>query len=251
VRYTTTGFGEGEDFSDFFEMLFGQSAGRGSTQYYTGGRARTQPRIGQDYEHEVEVTLEEAFTGTHRVLQMDVPEACPTCSGAGVSGNRVCPTCNGAGTLSRTRRLEVKIPPGVHTGSRIRVAGEGGPGYAGGGKGDLYLRVRVAPSKRFERKGDDLHTHVQVPLYTAVLGDEVNVPTPKGTKLALKIPAGTQNGRTFKLTGQGMPHLKQPDKRGDLYAIVDVQLPTELGEQEKQLYTELQRIYNERGGGKS
>ena len=252
VRYTTTGFGEGsEDFSDFFEMLFGQSAGRTGTQYYTGGRARSQPRIGQDYEHEVEVTLQEAFTGTQRVLQLEVPEACPTCGGSGITGNRVCPTCNGSGTVNRTKRLEVKIPPGVHTGSRVRVAGEGGAGYAGGGKGDLYLRVRVAPDRRFERKGDDLYTHVPAPLYTALLGGEVNVPTPKGSKLALKIPAGSQNGRTFKLTGQGMPHLKQPDKRGDLYATVDVQLPTELDEQEKQLYTELQRIYNERGGGKS
>jgi DnaJ-class molecular chaperone len=257
VRYTTTSFGEGdEDFSDFFEMLFGRGTGAGrtgatSTQYYTGGRVRTQPRVGEDYEHELEVTLEEAFTGTQRVLQMEVPEACPTCGGAGIVNNRVCTTCNGAGTVSRTKRIEVKIPAGVHTGSRVRVAGEGGPGYAGGGKGDLYLRVRVAPSKRFERKGDDLYTHVQVPLYTALLGGEVNVPTPKGTKLALKIPAGTQNGRTFKLTGQGMPHLKQPDKRGDLYAILDVQLPADLGEQEKQLFTELHRIYNERGGGKS
>ena len=173
------------------------------------------------------------------------------CGGAGVAGNRVCPTCKGAGTVNRTKRIEVKIPPGVHTGSRIRVAGEGGPGYAGGGKGDLYLKVRVQPNRRFERKGDDLHTDVHVPLYTALLGGEVSVPTPKSTKLALKIPAGTQTGRTFKLTGQGMPHLKQPDKRGDLYATVDVQLPTELSEQEKQLYTELQRIYNERGGGKS
>jgi molecular chaperone DnaJ/curved DNA-binding protein len=250
VRYTTTGFGNDEDFSDFFEMLFGQRAGRTGTSYYTGGRVRTQPRVGEDYEHEIEVTLEEAFTGTQRVLQMEVPEVCPTCGGSGVTGNRVCPTCNGAGTVSRTKRIEVKIPPGVHTGSRIRVAGEGGPGYAGGGKGDLYLRVRVQPNRRFERKGDDLYTDVHVPLYTAVLGGEVNVPTPKGSKLALKIPAGTQNGRTFKLTGQGMPHLKQPDKRGDLYAKVDVQLPTELSEQEKQLYDELQRIYDERGGGK-
>jgi DnaJ-class molecular chaperone len=129
------------------------------------------------------------------------------------------------------------------------VAGEGGPGSGGGGKGDLYLKVNVLHNSRFERKGDNLTTTVQTPLYTALLGGEVEVPTPKGGKLALKIPAGTQNGRTFKLTGQGMPNLKNPDKRGDLFARIDVQLPTELGEQEKQLYGELQRIYDERRKG--
>jgi DnaJ-class molecular chaperone len=246
--YTTFG-GEEGDFSDFFEMLFGRGTGRAQNPYYTGGRARTAPRIGEDYEHEIDVTLEEAFGGTQRVLQMDVPEACPTCGGSGIKDNHVCPTCNGTGTVSRTKRLEVKIPPGVHTGSRVRVAGEGGLGTSGGGKGDLFLKVHVLPNNRFERKGDDLNTTVQTPLYTAVLGGEVEVPTPKGTKLALKIPATTQNGRTFKLTGQGMPNLKSPDKRGDLYARIEVQLPTDLGEQEKQLYSELQRIYNERRKG--
>lgn len=249
--FGTAGAGAGEsDFSDFFDMLFGQSATRTRNPYYTGGRVRTTPRVGEDYEHEVDVTLEEAFTGTQRILQMEAPEACPTCGGSGVKDNRVCPTCNGAGTVTRNKRLEVKIPAGVHTGSRIRVAGEGGHGASGGGRGDLYLKVKVLPNNRFERKGDDLYTTVQAPLYTAILGGEVEVPTPKGTKLALKLPASTQNGRTFKLTGQGMPSLKQPNKRGDLYARIEVQLPTELGEQEKQLYDELQRIYNERRGGK-
>jgi molecular chaperone DnaJ/curved DNA-binding protein len=237
------------DFSDFFEMLFGRGKTRTQNAYYTGGRVRTTPRIGEDYEHEIDVTLEEAFTGTQRVLQMDVPEACPVCSGTGIKDNHVCPTCNGAGTVSRSKRIEVKIPPGVHTGSRVRVAGEGGLGSGGGGRGDLYLKVRVLPNNRFERKGDDLHTTVQTPLYTAVLGGEVEVPTPKGGKLALKVPASTQNGRTFKLTGQGMTNLKTPDKRGDLYARIEVQLPTDLDEQEKQLYSELQRIYDERRKG--
>jgi molecular chaperone DnaJ len=252
--FYSTGFGEGGDFSDFFEMLFGQQgrsagAGAGGNAYYTGGRSRTVPRVGEDYEHEIEVTLEEAFNGSQRILQMDVPESCPTCGGRGVTNNRVCPTCNGQGTVARTKRLEVKIPRGVHTGSRIRVAGEGGAGSNGGGKGDLYLRVVVLPNDRFERKGDDLYTSVPTPLYAAVLGGEVEVPTPKGTKLALKVPPGTQNGRVFKLTGQGMPQLKQPDKRGDLFAKVEVQVPTQLDEREKQLFGELQRIYDERKGG--
>jgi molecular chaperone DnaJ/curved DNA-binding protein len=249
VRFTT---GDAGDFSDFFEMLFGRGA-RSTTgnPFYTGGRVRTMPRVGDDYEQGIDVSMGEAFTGTQRILQMDAPEICPTCNGTGVTANKVCPTCDGSGTLSRTRRLEVKIPAGVHTGSRIRVAGEGGQGSGGGTKGDLYLKVNVQPNARFERKGDDLYTTVQAPLYTAILGGEVEVPTPRGTRLALKIPAGTQNGRTFKLTGQGMPQLKQPDRRGDLYARIDVQLPTELGDREKQLYGELQRIYNEQRGGQS
>jgi len=236
-------------FSDFFDMLFGQQ-GMGGTSYYTGGRTSTIPRVGENYEHEIDVTLQEAFGGTQRVLQMEVPEACPTCGGKGILNNRVCPTCGGQGTVNRNKRLEVKIPAGVHTGSRVRISGEGGPGTSGGGKGDLYLKVHVVPNDRFERKGDDLYTTVQAPLYEAVLGGEIEVPTIKGTKLALKLPALTQNGRTFRLTGQGMPNLKDPHKRGDLFARVAVQLPTELGEDEKQHFQQLQRIYNERTGGK-
>jgi DnaJ-class molecular chaperone len=182
---------------------------------------------------------------------MEVPETCPTCGGRGIVSNRVCQTCGGEGTVSRTRRLEVKIPPGVHTGSRIRIANEGGTGTGGGGKGDLYLRVTVLPNPRFERKADDVYTNVTLPLYTAVLGGEVEVPTLKGTKLALKVPPGTQNGRSFRLGGQGMPHLKHPDKRGDLYARMEVQLPDQLSDQEKQLFTELDRIYSDRKGGQS
>lgn len=253
VRYSTT-FSDDGDFSDFFEMLFGRSGSvrsAGGNAYYTGGRERTVPRVGQDYEHDIEVTLEEAFSGSQRILQMEVPETCPTCGGRGVAGNRVCQACGGDGTASRAKRLEVKIPPGVHTGSRIRIANEGGQGSGGGGKGDLFLRVKVLPNSRFERKGDDVYTNVALPLYTAVLGGEVEVPTLKGTKLALKVPPGTQNGRSFRLGGQGMPHLKQPDRRGDLYARMEVQLPGQLSDQEKQLFEELQRIYDSRKGGRT
>ncbi|HEX8229820.1 MAG TPA: J domain-containing protein [Chloroflexia bacterium] len=254
-RYSSTTFTGDGDFSDFFEMLFGRSVGAnrspGGNAYYTGGRERTIPRAGQDYEHDIEVTLEEAFNGSQRILQMEVPDTCSTCGGRGIAGNRVCQACGGGGTVSRTKRLEVKIPPGVHTGSRIRIANEGGQGAGGGGKGDLYLRVKVLPNSRFERKGDDVYAKVTLPLYTAVLGGEVEVPTLKGTKLALKVPPGTQNGRSFRLGGQGMPHLKQPDKRGDLYAMLEVQLPGELSDQEKQLFEELQRIYSSRKGEQS
>jgi DnaJ-class molecular chaperone len=248
---TSFNFESEGDFSDFFEMLFGRGSRARSGGYYTGGRANTIPRRGEDYEDEVDVTLEEAFSGTKRTLQLQVPEVCATCNGRGITGSQVCPSCGGEGIQYRTKRLEVKIPPGVHTGSRVRVSGEGGPGSAGGGKGDLFLRVTVLPNKRFERRGDDLYVTVPVPLYTAILGGEVPVPTPKGTKLALKVPLGTQNGRQFRLAGQGMTHLRNPDKRGDLFAKVEVQVPTDLSEREQQLFEELSRIYIERTGGQS
>ena len=137
------------------------------------------------------------------------------------------------------RRLEVKIPPGVEDGSRVRIAGEGEPGYGGGSKGDLYLVVTVKPHKLFERKDSDLYVEVPVPLTIAVLGGEVEVPTLKG-KVALKVPAETQNGRVFRLAGQGMPRLGDLAK-GDLFAKVRVTLPTKLSPRERELFQELER----------
>jgi len=134
------------------------------------------------------------------------------------------------------KRIEVKIPPGVRDGSRVRIAGKGGQGY-GGARGDLYLVMSVKPHPLFQRTGDDLHVEVAVPLTVAVLGGEVQVSTPKG-KLALKIPPETQNGRTFRLVGQGMPHLGN-SSRGALLAKVKVILPTKLSAKEKELFVQL------------
>lgn len=189
-------------FSDFFEAVFG-SMGR--------ARSRTAPRQGQDYNQELEITLEESFKGTSRILR--------------IGG----------------RRIEVKIPKGAKTGTRVRVRGEGAAGENGGPKGDLYLEVKVTPHPTFERVEDDLYTELPVDLYTAVLGGEAIVPTFKG-KVKLRIPPETQSGRTFRLKGQGMPHLKQPDERGDLYAKVMVKLPENLSEEEIELFEELADI---------
>jgi len=142
--------------------------------------------------------------------------------------------------VSSVKRLEVKIPPGVKNGSRVRIAGKGGPGYAGGASGDLYLVVSVKPHRLFERRGDDLHVEAPVPLTVAVLGGEVMVPSLKG-KLALKIPPETQNGRAFRLTDQGMPHLGD-SSHGDLVAKVSVVLPTKLSEEEKKLFEQLSQL---------
>jgi DnaJ-class molecular chaperone len=130
----------------------------------------------------------------------------------------------------------VKIPPGVANGTRVRIAGQGAPGQAGGPPGDLYLVTTVRPDTRFEREGDDVRTRVAAPLETLILGGEVRVPTPDGRTLALTIPPGTQDGRVFRLRGQGMPHLGEPDRRGDLHAEVHARLPERLSARQRELF---------------
>ena len=203
--------GAGSPFSDFFQTFFG------------GGRTTARPRTssttaGRDVDQPVDITIEEAFTGTTRLVQ--------------VSDDRG----------GKTKRLEVKIPAGVREGARVRVAGQGGPGVLGGPPGDLYLVVHVTPSPLFSREGDDLQVKVPIKLTTAVLGGEIEVPTPKGTKLALKIPSGTQDGRRFRLRGQGMPRPDHAGERGDLLAEVHVQLPEQLSDKQKSLFEELAKL---------
>lgn len=208
------GMGGAGGFSSFFDALFGSGMGGTRTaggpfrQTQTGGsRFGFDPRMAepQTAEVPVDVTLEEAFRGTTRVLQLE------------------------DGT-----RMEVNIPRGVRTGSRVRMRG-------GAGGGDIYLRVNVTPDNRFTREGNDLRVSVPVDLYTAVLGGEVQVPTLE-RPVMLTIPAGTQNGRTFRLRGLGMPDLKQPDQRGDLLAVVEVTLPTRLSEEEKRHFEALRQL---------
>ncbi len=216
-----------------FEELFGGGRTRGFSR-------RSQPRRGQDLESPVEVTLEEAYHGTSRTISLQMETACSACKGTGMIQNLPCSACRGTGVVPDIKRLEVKIPAGVATGSRVRIAGKGQPSYGGGPSGDLYLKITVRPHAKFERHGDNLHVSVPVPLATAVLGGEVQVPTPKG-KLALKIPAETQNGKSFRLKGQGMPHLGKSE-RGDIVAKVNVVLPTELSDKEKELFRQLSEI---------
>lgn len=229
---TESRFDAGEDFDTVLEELL-----RGGAR----GRAYTRQRRGQDIEAAVEVTLEEAFSGSARMLNLQAEEPCPACAGTGRRGNAICPTCGGAGAIARVKRIEVKIPPGVDNGSRVRIAGQGQPGFAGGPGGDLYLVVTVRQHPIFERQGDNLHVEVPVPLTAALLGGEVQVPTLKG-KLAMTIPPETQNGRAFRLAGQGMPRLGDPAKRGDMMVKVNVVLPTRLSAREKELFKQLQEL---------
>jgi molecular chaperone DnaJ len=216
--------GEG-GFGDIFDSILGGF----------GGRRARRPQRGRDYEYPVEVSLEEAYHGATRMLETQIEETCSSCKGEG------CPSCGGVGRIIRPKRLEVKIPPGVKNGSKVRIAGKGGPGYGGGKAGDIYLLISVKADKRFQRTGDDLHVEVPVSLLDAVLGSEVQIPTIGGKKLALKIPAETQNGKAFRLSGQGMPKLGSNSK-GDLLAKVQVVLPNRLSEREKELFQELKAI---------
>jgi DnaJ-class molecular chaperone len=213
--------------------VFGSIFGRGSS---FGTRA-AGTRRGGDLQQPVDVTLEEAYHGTARTLELLSEEPCPTCGGSGEVAGATCHVCGGYGQVQHPRRLEVKIPPGVATGSRVKVAGEGQPGMGGGKKGDVLLVVNVRPHARFERKADDLYEDVEVPLTTAVLGGEVEVRT-MTAKVMLKVPPLTQNGKTFKLAGLGMPHMKGEGK-GDLYARVRVRLPEHLDDNQRRLFEEL------------
>ena len=201
-------FGDSHPFSDFFTTFFG---GGGSEPSRPSRRARA----GRDVEHEIELSLEDAYRGVTR---------------------RLVPQGGGQG-----RSVDVRIPAGVGDGSRVRVAGEGEPGTGGAAAGDLFLRVRLTPHPSFERKGQDLYVHVDVPVTTAVLGGHVDVPTLAGTSARLRVPPLTQNGQVFRLKGYGMPTVGS-DVKGHLFARVDAQLPRTLSPEEKEHYEALAKL---------
>lgn len=223
-------------FSDFFNLLFGQDGARTS-----GFQQRAVPVRGQDLEVDVSVSLDEAMRGTTRRLTVRAPRLCDLCDGNGVVRGAMCPRCDGTGEMIEPRTLEVKIPSGVTTGSRVRMRGQGGPGQHGGAPGDVYLRVKVASDSNFERVGDNLRSTVHVPLYVAILGGEVPVQTPDG-RVMLTVPAETQSGRTFRLRGKGMPKLGNASARGDLLVRAEIDIPTNLTEQERDLFSQLKNL---------
>lgn len=200
-------FGDEGHFSSFFETLFG-GAGRPFTAEAYGGpefRYHARPRHGRDFDYTLRVTLEEAFHGGSRILEWETG-----------------------------RKIEAKIPPGVKSGSRLKLKGQGEPGRDGGEPGDLYLNIEVLPHERFIRDGDNLSLTLPVDLFTLLLGGKVTVPG-LDRSVKLDIPPGTANGRVFRLKGLGMPRLKKPDERGDLYVKVEAALPEHMSEKEKEL----------------
>ncbi|MDB5076568.1 MAG: hypothetical protein JWO42_2747 [Chloroflexi bacterium] len=233
-----TGAAGAESFSDFFQSIFGQAGAKAAGRTATA----TRPRRGDDIEQQVEVSLEEAFAGGQRMFTLTGQDRCPRCGGSGLDADgKTCTNCKGTGWTTFSRRIEVKIPAGVRDGSRIRIAGEGNPGAGTGPRGDLYLVVMLKPHPKFRREDDNLLEDLDVPYTTLVLGGEVLVPTVKG-KLLLKVPAGTANGKQFRLAGQGMPRLKD-GTRGDLmvklYAVLPGTAGSPLSSRERELFTEL------------
>jgi len=187
-------FGKDSPYSDFFTNIFGQAR--------KGGRGTpSSPRRGRDVEYEVDLTLEEAFHGTERLLEID------------------------------GHHIKAGIPAGVRTGSRVRLAGQAEPGQNGGLAGDLYLIIQILPNDTFEREGDDLHMDVPLDIFTAIAGGEVRIPAME-RPLTLTIPTRTNANRSFRIRGKGMPHLGDPDKRGDLFARVKLVLPDSLTDHE-------------------
>lgn len=214
-------YGDPAGYSDFFEAIFGSMGGFGGQQggfvdldellrggAGRGGSRRQRTLRGQDLEAEAVITLEEAYTGTTRLY------------------------------TKGDRRIQVKIPRGAKTGTKVRLSGIGNEGLGGGAAGDLYLNVVVDDDPRFDREGDDLYTDVNVDLYVLLLGGEILVPTMKGS-LTMKIKPGTQPGQLIRLKGRGMPKIKGTDEYGDLYVRMNVVLPTDLSAKERALFREL------------
>ena len=243
------GFGRYSNLEDIFGDIFG------------GGRGG--PQSGQDTEAALEVDLLDAVRGVSTQIEIDRPETCPVCGGtgndnnsgtvcpecdgsghvrmgrgpmefqrtcprcggAGRVGTRSCPNCGGRGQTAHRERLNVRIPPGVDTGSRIRVAGKGAPGHGGGTPGDLYIVVRVRPHPLLERRGSDLYIDIPVTVGEATLGATITVPTPDGD-VRVKVPPGSQSGKRLRIRAHGVPALKGTT-RGDLYIRVMIHVPAD------------------------
>ncbi len=207
--------GAGADvFSDFFRAMFGgmgRAQGTRSPNDFFQRTTSQRVRPGQDVEAHVEITLEEALHGTTRVLERD------------------------------GHRIRVRVPPGARSGSKVRISGKGSPGYAGSPPGNLYLIITVKPHPVFTREEDNLHCNADVDLCTAVLGGRAQIKTLNGDVL-LRIPPGTSSGKTFRLRGKGMPDPRNPERRGDLLAEVQIQVPQTLSDRERELFEELARL---------
>ncbi len=274
------GYGQQGDFasafSDVFEDLFGDfMGGRGGQQ---GGRARAQR--GSDLRYNLRVTLEEAFKGVQKTITVPASVACDSCKGSGAEGGaepvtcptcsgmgkvraqqgfftveRTCPTCNGMGQIvknpckacaghgriEKDRSLSVNIPAGVETGTRIRLAGEGEAGMRGGPTGDLYIFIEVREHAIFQRDGVHLFCRVPVPMTTAAMGGEVEVPTIDGGMSRVKVPAGSQTGKQMRLRAKGMPALRGGGQ-GDMLIELAVETPVNLTSRQKELLREFEKL---------
>jgi curved DNA-binding protein len=197
-------------FSDFFNRIFGGMSDRGTSSRRSGSTFQRTSSAPQAIQQQVPISLNEAYHGTTRRIELD------------------------------GRQKEIIIPRGARTGTKVRLS-KAVATAPGNPKSDLFLVIQVSDDARFERKGDDLISDITIDLYTAVLGGEVTVPTLGGNVL-LSIPSGTQSGQSFRLSGRGMPHLKDPESFGDMYAKVNIQIPRKLSSKQKDLFSELKEL---------
>lgn len=262
------GFGSG--FADIFEEMFGDFVGG-----RRGGGGRQSGR-GSDLRYNLEIVLEEAFSGSKRPVRVPTSAKCDTCKGSGAAGGaapetcttcrgagrvrqqsgfftveRTCPSCGGSGQtirdpcrscggsgrVQREKTLQVTIPAGVEDGTRIRLPGEGEAGVRGGPSGDLYIFVSIAAHRFFRREGADIHCRVPLPMTSAALGGSIEVPTVNGERARINIPSGTQSGETFHLRGKGMSILRHQG-RGDMYVEAVVETPVNLTDKQRKLLQE-------------
>ncbi len=243
--YTSAGFqpgGSGDlgDFSDFFKILFGDLGFNPTAARSGTGRRRRRPARGADVESELAITLEEAYRGTTRELELSGEDSCPDCGGTGVTGRgQICTRCGGTGNSSKKKVLTVKIPAGIQEGERVRLKGQGGAGRDGGVSGDLYLRIRLLPHPTFTVKGRDIETSLTLRPEEAVLGAKLPVPTLDGSVL-VTVPAGSHNGNRLRLRGKGLP--VRDGCRGDQYVRLTIDVPAGLTEQERKLYRKLREL---------
>jgi curved DNA-binding protein len=238
----------GTGFSDFFEQLFG-SRGRGGAGFRRPAGFEEEDLAmgrGRDVEGDILVTLEEAMHGSVRSVSVRSAVPCEHCGGSGQRARHVCNVCGGTGQVAKTETHQVKIPPGVTEGQRLRVAGRGEAGPRGAAAGDLYLRVRLAKHPEFEVQDHDLLHEVELAPWEAVLGANISVPTLEG-RVNIKIPAGTQNGQKLRVRGRGLPH--RGGGSGDLIVQMQVEVPPRVSDAERKLWEQLAKEsrFNPRG----
>jgi len=228
----------GTGFSDFFEQLFGAAGRRGR------GFAPTEEDYterGRDVEGDIMVTLSEAVSGSVRSVSLQRHVPCEHCGGTGMRAKHVCNVCGGSGQVTKAETYQVRIPPGVSEGQRLRIAGRGEAGVGGGTAGDLFLRVRLAKHPDFDVDGQNLISEAQLAPWEAVLGTQVSVPTLDG-HVSIKVPPGTQNGQRLRLRGQGLP--VKGGGRGDLFVKIAIQVPAKVTDRERALWEQLARESN-------
>ena len=267
-----SGGGGAHDPFDLFREMFGASGGGGGIfDHFFGGGGASQEGRGSDLRYDLQITLEEAFSGCEKEIELrklaacvtcdgsgaakgakvatcslcrgrgqviasrgffQVAQPCPQCHGAGQTIDKPCRSCDGQGRTEKTSRIKLNIPAGMDEGSRLRSTGGGEAGSRGGGTGDLYVVIHLREHAIFTRDGSDLHCRMPIPFATAALGGEVEIPTLSGP-VKLKVPAGTQGGSDFRVKGHGMPHLQSHGK-GDLHVKLEVEVPSKLNPEQRQ-----------------